>query len=850
MKKLAIIFSILILVFVLLIVGIPVVFKQPILEKTKATINKQVNAKVEFSDLSISVLKSFPQLSLILKDVIVSGYDEFQNDTLVHIPSAETNVALMSLFSKDGIVIHKIILDNPELTFKVTEDGKANWDITKAEEEPSQFVKVNYTGPETQEPAPEDEFVMQLEEVIINGAKVIYDDKSLGLFLGFVGSDFNISGNMYGSTTELNSNGDVKQFSMIYDSTEYVTNTSLRVKSIVSIDYKTMDILLGNNELWINNLPVDVSGSIKMPDENMLFDLKFNSKASGLNDMMALIPPAYADYLEGIETSGQASFSGFFKGSYQDEDYPEMDISLEINNGSFKYKSLPEEIKNIGGILKISKPQGVLDLLSVKLMNAHAQVKDNPVEMNFNVHNLLSDLLFDGSLSGTVNFSHLKDALPMDSIDILGTLDADISVNGTYSSIAAGEYNKITSRGSVILKNILINDPQLRQQIQIPSGKLGLSPQNINLSDFRMQIGGSDMELKGSVGNYLEYLFDKGDLQGNLQLNSKFLNLNELLTLQIPSEDASIAQAKADQKGADSDEPAEEEILVFDVPERMDLSFTSDVDKAIFDRLPITNIKGLVTVKDEKLNLNGLKMNMLDGELELTGSYKNNESNTPFFDFGFDVKDLNLPTAYKTLSGVRKIMPFAGTSTGTMSTRFNMKGRLSPALKVLAPTIDGLGNFSTKNLEIKDSPIFSQIKGILKEEKLQNVRIKDFIANFTVDKGNLLLKPFKTKIADQETTITGSLSATSLLNMKMDFVVQREAFGDDIQSILAVLPGQEKIKTVPATVNIKGSVGDPKVSLELEEARKQIMTEIKNSSADELKKSLDKLGKGLQKLFK
>ena len=238
------------------------------------------------------------------------------------------------------------------------------------------------------------------------------------------------------------------------------------------------------------------------------------------------------------------------------------------------------------------------------------------------------------------------------------------------------------------------------------------------------------------------------------------------------------------------------------------------------------------------------------GGLELTGSYQNNENNAPFFDFGFDIKDFDLPTAYRTLSGIRKIMPMAGNSTGSLSSKFNMKGQLSPALKIIAPTIDGMGIFSTKNLEIKDSPIFSQIKGVLKKEMLDNVAIDDFTANFKVEKGNLLLKPFKTKIAGQDATIKGSLSATSLLNMEMGFVVQREAFGADIQSILAVLPGQERIKTVPATVKVKGPVGGPKVSLELEDARKQIMDEIKRSSADDLKKSLERLGKGLQKLFK
>ena len=160
------------------------------------------------------------------------------------------------------------------------------------------------------------------------------------------------------------------------------------------------------------------------------------------------------------------------------------------------------------------------------------------------------------------------------------------------------------------LKGISVKSPGLRQTIHIPAGGLAFSPQKINLSNFQMKIGQSDMQLKGAVSNYLEYLFNGGDLKGHLQLNSGFLNLNELLALQIQKE----KPLPEDIAGSDSDAPENKgEMLVFDVPERMDMAFTSNVKTALLDKLPISNIRGLVTVKGEKLNLNGLKMDMLDG---------------------------------------------------------------------------------------------------------------------------------------------------------------------------------------------------------------------------------------------
>ena len=175
-----------------------------------------------------------------------------------------------------------------------------------------------------------------------------------------------------------------------------------------------------------------------------------------------------------------------------------------------------------------------------------------------------------------------------------------------------------------------------------------------------------------------------------------------------------------------------------------------------------------------------------------------------------------------------------------------MSGRLSPQLKLIPATANGKGLLNTKNLELKNSPLFNQLSGILKKEKLKEVRIDDFTASFTVENGNLLLRPFKTKVIGQETQIQGSLNAQSILDMRLDFKVERELFGSDIQKFLAVIPGNEKIKMLPAGVNIAGPVDGAKVSLDLSETQKAVT----DATKDDIKKSLDQLGKGLKKLFK
>ncbi len=532
---------------------------------------------------------------------------------------------------------------------------------------------------------------------------------------------------------------------------------------------------------------------------------------------------------------------------YFDEIYPAIDFKIDVANGNLKYSGLPEEIKNIKAEISLVKPEGIPDLTELQIKNAHLEIKNNPVDLTLLLKNMMSDPYFEGAFVGKINFDELKNALPLDSVNVSGTIDANLFVKGNYSSVEKEQYDKIKSDGIVLLDNFLYDSPKLTRKILVPSGKLDFSPQNVNLSQLKVKVGQSDFNLSGKVSDYLNYIFKDGTLKGDLQLVSSFVNLNELLRLQKkePKPAASDEKkAETSQTGVSAGESDAK--LVFDVPRNIDFTFRSDIKKALFDQLPVSDINGLITAKNGKLILNNLSMNMLDGEMKVTGSYENTPQDQPVVDFGIEISKFDIPVAFQSLSGFQKMAPIAGQSQGKISTTIKMNGQLTNSFKIIPASVDGTGLFSTENLKIAESPVFAQLKGILLPEKLKNVNIEDFKANFNIENGNIDLKPFKTKVAGQETTVFGTLSAENLINMRLDFKVNRDAFGTDIQNVLSAIPGNQKIKVLPAGVLISGPVGKPEVKVDLSETRKTIT----DAAKGELKNSLDQLGKGLQKLFK
>jgi len=829
MKRIVTIVLIVLILIVATLVAIPVFFKQNMLDYAQKTLNSQIDAEVELGDLKLSLFRNFPQVSVELNSLLVKGKGTFQNDTLLLIDVLRTSTSLKSLFRPSNMQLDEIIISGARLNLLVDTSGESNWNLVEAKS----------VETDTSSSRSEDNFSLQLDKIQIRKAAFKYTDRGSDMTLMLDDLDFDISGQMYGSSSQLNTKGSVGDFSLSYAGVNYISKTTLAVNTLLNADFETMSFTVAENELLVNRLPMQVHGGIMMPSDSVQFDLQLQTVSSDFDNFLALVPPVYADVLKDISTGGSASINGAVKGYYYGESYPSIHLEAKIDDGNFQYAGMPEKIEKIRARVNIDKPQGIFDLTTIKVDEAHAEIRNNPVDLLLTVSNPVSDPFFDGTLIGKVNLLHLKNAMPLDSVNIAGVVDANIMSKGHYSDIETENYQRIKSDGAVLLDNFVYQSPKLSKDILVPQGRLDFSPQKINLTRFQLLVGQSDFELSGELRDYLAYLFSKGTIKGDLRLASQHANLNELLRLQVQDESVIASTNPA------SDKQVEPEELAFDIPPRIDLSLRSNIQTAVINRIPIENVNGLIIARDEKLTLDNLNMDMLEGKVEMTGSYQNSPDNRPMFNFGFDLSKIDIPTMYHTLSGIRKLMPMSGSSTGKISSDFKMSGRLDQQLQLIPATINGNGKLSSNNLQIMDSPVFNQLSNIVKKEKLRNVQVDDFSASFNVENGNLLIKPFTTKVIGQQTTVTGSLNVDNLIDMRLDFIVERDAFGPDIQKILAVIPGNQKIKELPAGVNITGPVGDPKVSPDLSETTKAVA----DATKDDLKDSLDKLGKGILKMF-
>src|SRR5690606_21070586 len=127
-----------IIILLLIIAGLilPFVFKKQITELVKTEINKTLLAKVEFADISLSLFKHFPNVSITVKELsVVSNYPGmFSNDSIIYSKQVDASADLISVIKGNNIKVLGIYLQSPRINALVNKDGIANWDIVKEEE--------------------------------------------------------------------------------------------------------------------------------------------------------------------------------------------------------------------------------------------------------------------------------------------------------------------------------------------------------------------------------------------------------------------------------------------------------------------------------------------------------------------------------------------------------------------------------------------------------------------------------------------------------------------------------------------------------------------------------------------
>jgi len=827
-KKILIIVGITIFSIFLILLVTPILFKGKILKIAKTELNKMLEAQVDFSDLKLSFIRNFPNAYVGLENLSITGKGEFDGETLVAFKNFSVTVDIKSVINIDNIRVKSILLDHPIINAHIAENGNANWNIMKPgdeEKKPTEETPTAKAPDDKSTPKKDSKIKVALNKFEIRNAKLSFQDDKNKMTAKVNDLNYILQGDMALDNVDLQMKLDIVDINFLMGGIHMLTNARVGFASEVTADIKNMTFTLKDNKFNLNEIILKFAGSAQIPGNDINIDMTFATETIDFKNVLQLVPDVYMKGFESIKTSGSFALSGDIKGTYNGKQMPNAKISFSIDNAMFKYPDLPKSVNNINVKLNAFYDGAALDNSTLDLDKFHFEMAGNPFDAELHVKTPESDLQAMAKFLGKVDFNSLVDIVPLDNVTLKGLLECDFSLAGRMSTIEKKQYESFDAKGMIKLSGIDFKSPDFTQAVKINNTQLNLSPRRVELVDFDAVIGKTDINMNGTLENFIPYIFKGTTVNGNLNLKSNNIDLNELMG--PPKEH----DKKPEERSADSSP-----MSVIEVPKNIDFAMRINIGNLLFDKLKITNTVGALLVKDGKVQMQNLGMNLLEGSMTLTGEYNTQNIKVPSVNFDMNIKQFDVKSAISSFDILEKILPQPQNYDGKVSATLTLNSILDEHLSPIMNTVASKGQLQTHNLKIQNSELFGTMANLLKNESWREPTLNNVNIKYEIKNGELTIEPIRMNVAQTAFELTGGQNLDMSLKYKINATVPISAVGSGATDILSKIPGNVKINEFKLTGLIGGTATKPVVTL----STADITASIAAAAKEQLKAEVDK----------
>ena len=509
MRKILLGVVVFLVVLVVALALAPVLFKGKLRVVADRQIAQRVRAKVLYNpaDIDVSLLRSFPELTLNIKNLRVIGLDSFSRDTLAYLPNLRVGLDVMSVVRGGEIDVKSVELERPDLSLRRLKSGRANWDV---------IISDSAAAAKGQDTS---QIKLAIKGWKLTDGHLRYEDLTLPFSMEARGVNHSGSGDFASNVFDMKSQTTATDLDMIYNGVAYVTNKQLDAEVTMTMDLNKNLYTFKDNRIKLNDFPFSFAGVIGLPNaQDITYDVTFKALETDFKTLLSLVPGAYTDKFKNIETSGKVAFDGYAKGTQNAQHLPGYGVNLVVTDGQFKYPDLPQAAKNINLKMQVSNLTGVTKDVKVNIPQFHLDLGPNPVDGNMVIDGL-EPMKLDGRVKANVNLAEALKVYPVKDLAMRGQLFVNGTAKGIYSKTQMPVVNAAISLSNGYVKSAKFPAPieniNLSGTVVNTTGQV--NDTQINLPQFRMVLEGEPLEGRLSAHNIDKPVFDT-NVRGTVDL--------------------------------------------------------------------------------------------------------------------------------------------------------------------------------------------------------------------------------------------------------------------------------------------------------------------------------------------
>lgn len=417
-------------------------------EKITPIIQKQLTGMVTceagVEDVSLTFFSTFPRFG------IKTGHIYFKNptpgapsDTLFSSRSLSAIIDFDAFRKHRKIVFNELSFDNASLLLFFGTNGITNFNIMVPKDEPD-TTAFNFPFA-----------LLDIRLFKLQNASIIYADTRMDMIVELnevsVNSNFNLRGDLLKANLNLNS----EYFSVKMDSVQYVLNEQLSFNSPISFGINNQLLTIENGKMYLKHLPINLNLKIQNKPDEILTDIDFKSTLLDVPPVLELLKPAFGEYFDGMNMTGNITLDASIKGVMSQTEQPHFKLGLIFKDNTFDYHLLPYRLSGMSGNVLVDIDLNDSDKWHILINNFRASTGKSVVNATGRIDQLMGDMRFNLNTYLNFNLTDAKPFLPKDMpLSIDGRAKGRASLNFLYSEFMKNQFDKMRINGNFRIHNL------------------------------------------------------------------------------------------------------------------------------------------------------------------------------------------------------------------------------------------------------------------------------------------------------------------------------------------------------------------------------------------------------------
>ena len=780
-------------------------YKTEVVNFLVSELNKRVDTKINVDVINFSIIRNFPNASLEFTNISIKSSADIN---LNEFKDAKTKNFLQAdkVFLKFGIL--DVLSKNYKISEIKIENGKINF-LTDSKN------KNNYNFWSENKKNDTSSFKIKLNNLIIKDSHIFFNDINSNFSTNFHTKKIELSGDFSDENFSIKTKIKAHLNDLTIEEKNYLIAQPIEIEVDLSgIDEK---YLIKNGKVILSNNKFKVEGNVNF-SKSTFCDLKISAKKLQIESILNIFNKKIQDQFSDFEMNGKLNFTSSVIGEISKNQSPRIDANFEITDGIFLRKKTIFNLSKIDMVGSFSNGKeksthsATLEANSFSAYFEKSRIKGIFILKNFNKPNINFKIESEIDLEDmhkSVNFSQLN--------TINGNLEAKLQGFGMIyfgENVIDKSLSKLDISGEMFLKNTNLLLKYLQQKFTNINANIIINKGLLSTENLEFVLNNSKIQSSVSIQNPLKYFFEENEkLQGNIQLNTNYINLTEILEYQDFAEQSN-----------------------FHLPENVSINLITGIEKFEYKNFKADKLKASVLFLPKAVQIKSFKCNSMEGNISLHGKICENHNTNFNLNIKTQLKNIEIADLFQSFDNFGQNFIINKNVRGKLNLNLELQSDFTSSFSVIDKSIESLGDFEITNGELIDFEPIKKMSDFIELSELEHIKFSKLKNTLNIKNEKVMIPFMDIHSSAFNISISGEHTFNHIFSYELEIFL-KEILGKrfkrkrNFENEFGIIE-EEKSNETKIFLKVVGNEDDYKFSFNRKRAKKSVVENLKKEKEE------------------